>query len=315
MSTFIILYTIATTSIALLLGMLTFIVPSRTKRHKRDNIKEQYIRLLMHLIKENPSTLHIVAHGSRQRMALAEAIYTMVSHTYGIDVNLFKQIATQNRLEELILRSARHSSETRRAHLLMLMSSLPLSAPARDTLRGYLVSDNALVRTSALLAMLVNEPTSAIRSIASMEFDLQPLDIARIITLLRRGVLPIAHEPLLLNNNRNLRMLGLALVRSFGITEAEKQLYHIIYTEKNHEVLIEAIYTLSSLGRPLNRTRIRERLAGLSATQRRDFCRHMTIEGYSLQTMQALFSCDESLYAEKIINTYKRGLTKIAATI
>ena len=38
--------------------------------------------------------------------------------------------------------------------------------------------------------------------------------------MLRRGLLPIAYEPLVGSPNRNLRMVGLGIVRQFGIEEA-----------------------------------------------------------------------------------------------
>jgi hypothetical protein len=127
-------------------------------------------------------------------------------------------------------------------------------------------------------------------------------------------VLPIAYEPLLGNDNRNLRMLGLAIVRTFGIEIAEKRLHNIITSESSHSVISEAIYTLASLGRPLHHARIRECLSSMSEYDRRSLCRHLTVEGYSLGAVKAIFPQAESRYAEGLINSYKRALVRTTAT-
>ena len=314
MTIFLIIYTITTTIIVLALTISTIVASRKTSHRKSTALKQQYIRLLIHRL-NNHSAIHISAHGYHSRMALAEAIHAVVSHTYGIDTDQLKEVAKTNRLEQILTHSIALSSGHIRSHMLMLLGSIPISDKTHDKLHRHLASHNDLVRTSALLAILASKPNHAIRTIASLDFDLQHFDIARIIALLRRGLLPIAYEPLLNDSNRNLRMLGLAIVRSFGLTIAEKQLYNIIYTEKSQEIITEAFYTLASLGRPLGRTKIRERLAAMSAWQRQDFCRHMTVEGYSLQTVQSLFSPSESIHAERMINSYKRGLAKNVATV
>lgn len=314
MNTFLILYTVATTAIATALGLYMIVATRKSRSCKSNTLKQQYIKQLVHLLNHH-SPMRIAAHNRHSRMALAEAIYAVVSHTYGTDMDQLKEVSEANRLESFITREITLSRGHRRSHMLMLLSCIPISEKSHDRLHRHLSSRNELVRTSALLVILASKPNHAIRTIASLDFDLQHFDITRIVALLRRGLLPIAYEPLLNDSNRNLRMLGLAIVRAFGISIAEKQLYNIIYTEKNQEVITETFYTLASLGRPLGRTKIRERLAAMSAGQRQDFCRHMTVEGYSLQTVQSLFSPSESLHAERMINTYKRVLTKSSATV
>ena len=315
MNIFTLLYIIITSAAALLFCIMAFTMPHKSKLEKNSKLKARYIKQLVNMLGEITPSEQITARGLRQRMALAEAIYIVVSHTYGIDTDKLKQVTQINRLERFLSRAITFSRGIRRSHLLLLMSCLPASEEASDKLLHNINSRNSLVRTNALLATLALKPSHAIKTIASLDFELQHTDIARIIALLRRGLLPIAYEPLLESHNRNLRMLGIAIVRAFGINIAEKQLCHIIYTENDNEIATEALYTLATLGRTLSRTRIRERLATMPPSQRKDLCRHITTEGYSLQTMRSLFSIEESCHAEKLINSHKRKLTKIAATI
>ncbi len=202
----------------------------------------------------------------------------------------------------------------RRARMLMLLSTMPIHTDNATQLERYMHSHDRDVRVSALTALLASNPTMAIRTIASFDFELTPFDTARIIALLRRGLLPIAYEPLLASGNRNLRTLGLAIVRSFGIEIAEKQLHKIISTEQDNAIVNQTIYTLASLGRPLGHTRIRERLAAMPARKRKELCRYLTAEGYSLSAVKSLFTENESSYAEALINSYKRALVRATAT-
>jgi hypothetical protein len=97
-------------------------------------------------------------------------------------------------------------------------------------------------------------------------------------------------------------------VRSFGIEIAEKHLHKIISAEEDITIVNQTIYTLASLGRPLHHTRIRERLAAMPACKRKELCRHLTVEGYSLSAVRSIFTEQESVYAELLINSYKRAL-------
>lgn len=283
-----------------------------TRRHDHSDC-DQYIKQLVRLIdRDGEGAQRINAPSRRSRMALARAIYTVVSHTYGCDPEPIRRVAERNDLERLLLRQIRHSHNARRAHLLMLLSAIPLGPDTINSIVPYTQSRDHDTRISALSVTLAANPSMAIRTIAALEYDLTPFDIARIIALLRRGLLPIAYEPLLANGNRNLRMLGLAIVRNFGIEIAEKRLHNIISQESDTAIIGETIYTLASLGRPLGHTRIRERLAAMPAAQRKALCRHLTVEGYSLGAVRNLFTEAESQYAEVLINSYKRALVRTA---
>ncbi len=308
MTTIGIIYTIT-------IGIISLYLLVSSRQQKGYSSRDMYVKQIVTLLQsERPSHSHIRARSTRSRLALAEAIYIVVSHTYGNDIERLRPIVERHKLEKLLIRRIRLSRGAKRAHLLMLLSTIPTNTLITTHLKRDTHSRDKDVRISALTAILAANPSVAIRTISSLEFDLTPFDTARIIALLRRGLLPIAYEPLLANSNRNLRILGLAIVRHFGIEIAEKRLHKIISTEEDISIISETIYTLASLGRPLGHTRIRERLAAMPAQKRKELCRHLTVEGYSLAAVRSLFTEGESIYAESLINSYKRALTRATAT-
>ena len=208
------------------------------QRPHTESQHEQYIRqITVWLAEEGCAEFEIRARNASERMALAEAIYTVVSHTYGCDTSCLRQIVEQSALDRFLLRRIRLSRGARRAHLLMLLSTIPLHRISLQRIMRYRRSTNAYVRISSLIVELAANPTMAIRTIEGVNYHLSPFDIARIMALLRRGVLPIAYEPLLCSDNHNLRMLGLAIVRAFGIEIAEKRLHTIISTDSRSTVM------------------------------------------------------------------------------
>ena len=292
------------------LAIYIFIISrQQTKRLQHTSLRDTYIKQIVQFLHSEQSAL-LCAGSVRSRLALAEAIYVVMSHTYGNDVELLRTIVEQNKLAGLLLRHTKRSHGAKRAHILMLLSTIPITDEIITKIERYTHSRDKDVRMSALTAILAAKPSVAIQTIAALEFDLSPFDTTRIIALLRRGLLPIAYEPLLASTNRNLRILGLAIVRSFGIEIAEKRLHKIITTEEDISVINETIYTLASMGRPLGHTKIRERLAAMPARKRKELCRHLTVEGYSLSAVQSLFTERESVYAESLINSYKRALAR-----
>ena len=287
-----------------------FLISRQQTRHRhRSCLRDIYIKQIVQFLHSEQPT-HLRARSVRSRLALAEAIYVVMSHTYGNDMEQLRTIAEQNKLARLLLRRVRLCHGAKRAHILMLLSTIPIKEEVVSKIERYIHSRDKDVRMSALTAILAAKPSVAIQTIASLEFDLSPFDTTRIIALLRRGLLPIAYEPLLASANRNLRILGLAIVRSFGIEIAERHLHKIITTEEDISVVSETIYTLASMGRPLGHTKIRERLAAMPAHKRKELCRHLTVEGYSLSAVKSLFTERESIYAESLINSYKRALAR-----
>lgn len=286
---------------------------AKESRSASDNraylLKRFYIRLVVNLLQdESRVPMHIIAKTTAERIALCEAIYIVRSHTYGTDPSLLNHTIEDNRLERLLLRRINLTSGYKRAHWIMLMSCIPLEQRSIDRLERLADSRNQAVRIAALTTLLAITPQMTLRRIMSLKYRLSPLDISRIISLLRRGIIPIAYEPLLQSGNYNLQMLGIAIVRNFGIDIADRHLHDIISSSRDNLVVREAIWALSSLGRPLGRAKIRQRMEQMSDDERKSFCRYLANEGYSVQALRTLFSEREMHYAEILIKSYKRDL-------
>ena len=272
-------------------------------------LKISYIKQVVNLLQDDSRVpMRIVAKSTAERIALCEAIYIVRSHTYGTDSSLLDQTIEDNHLERLLLRRINISMGYKRARWIMLMSCLPLSQQSVCLLERLLYSGNQAVRIAALTTLLAATPQMAIRRIISLRYRLSPLDISRIISLLRRGIIPIAYEPLLQSDDHNLQMLGIAIVRNFGIEIADRHLHDIIASSSDSLIVREAIWALSSLGRPLGRAKIRQRMEQMNDYERKSFCRHLANEGYSVQALRTLFSEREMRYAETLIKSYKRDL-------
>ena len=252
--------------------------------------------------------LHIKAHSDTEYMALANAIHLIMSYTYATPIDTIRPLVEDSNIEKFLLSKLRKSANWQKAQLLIIMSSIPISRHAVKHISRYLYSADRHIRIAALIATLAASPTSAIRTIAELPYTLKPYDTSRIVALLRRGILPIAYEPLLISDNHNLLLLGIAITRSFGIDIADKHLHNIILRNEDKQIAREAIYSLATLGRPLDQQHISELLATMPPTHRRELCHHLSSEGYSLAALRRLFSENEILHAEPLINSYKRDL-------
>lgn len=108
--------------------------------------------------------------------------------------------------------------------------------------------------------------------------------------------------------NRNLRMVGLGIVRQFGIEEAERLLLAMVAREKVPELGREALYTLCSMRCSLRRREVAGRIASMSRAERKALMRYMAREGYAPAVLRRLFDDRERPYYESLIHSYKRSL-------
>ena len=283
--------------------------------HKRRGarLRHNYIKTISGQLSSPDFRLPIVARTNTERRALAEAIYSVRGHCYGTGRDTLQQIVQTNHLKEFIINILHKSSCTKTAELLLLLGAVSYDRKDQTLLARYLQSKERITELCAMLALLNIAPKAFISHLCNTTTELHPFSRACIITQLRRGAMPIAFEPLLESKHRNLKLLGLAIVRSFELDIAAKHITRLIAQDEEIDTLHEALYTLAALKRPLNSNTIRQRLVQMSASQRKSFCRHLSIEGYSLQTIERLFPHKEACYAEQLISTYKRELVKTNA--
>ena len=295
--------------------LVTVIMTQRTQNSRRITTDKAtrrrvfYIRQVVNLLQdESHIPMNIIARTRSERIALCEAIHIVRSHTYGTDSSPLNQTIRDNGLERLLFQRIRYSTGLQRAHWLTLSSCITLGEKSIHKLERLSNSRNHAIRIASVISLIASDPQMAIQRISALRYRLSPLDISRIISLLRRGIIPIAYEPLLQSTNYNLQMLGIAIVRNFGIDIADKRLHDIISSCNDKAIVREAILTLSSLGRPLGRAKIRHRMSSMSISERKSFCRYLATEGYSVQALRTLFSEKEMHYAEALIKSYKRDL-------
>lgn len=137
------------------------------------------------------------------------------------------------------------------------------------------------VRFQSLMVRLPPDPSTALRLMAEYPDPFSACEVGEIMAVLRRGMLPIAYEPLIGSPSRNLRIVGLNIVRQFGIEEAERLLLRIVSGDENPELVREALYTLCALRRPLTRRAVSGRLSAMSPAERKALLRYVVAEGYS----------------------------------
>lgn len=295
------------------LFILYFLFAPYIKQHAHSALLQQYTTYLIasSLGNEDESGHSLQAKSRLQRKTLIQAIHSLISHTYDCPKDLIQLIVKQNNLQLYILKQLPHSTALQKYHLLSQLSSIIYDdTTIISQLKSYLNNRNRHIRTNALIAILAAKPSELITIISSLKFELQPLDIIHIIALIRQGSLFVVLEPLFESRNINLQKLALAIVRNFGIDIADKYIYGIISSEKNLTIVDDAIYTLTALKRPLKYKVLRKRVATSSEFQRKRLCRHLSVEGYSLQSIKAILDPAECQYAKRLITSYKGQLTQ-----
>lgn len=243
----------------------------------------------------------------RARRLLAAVIARMAEATC-VDEEALRRIVKVYGLDELLMRQIGRIGGIRRARLLQALSGLPLDKKAAVRLERYVRSGRREVRFYALLAQLAAEPTSTLRRLGDYPDRLTAFELSEVIGLLRRGRLPIAHEPLLDAAQENLQMLGMMIVRQFGIIEAAPRLRALAADAASERTGVEALYALASLHRPLTGAAVRSRFERMTTAERKRLLRFIAREGYAAAALRELFSEEEMPYFRNLTDTYKRTI-------
>lgn len=295
------------------LFILYFLWVSNRKTIQASELHREYASKLIAYVlgsQESPEQ-SLQATSRQQRNALIQTIHNLISHTYDSQRDAIRLIVKQNQLQKHIVKQLTYSTALHKCRLLWQLTSIIYDDKCViSTLTKYLNSSNHNIRTHALIAILSAKPSELISIISSLQFRLKPSDILRIISLIRQGSLFVVIEPLFESDNHNLKMLALAIVSNFGIDIADKYIYHIINNEQDPTIVEEAIYTLTTLKRPLKYRAIKKCLASASEYQRMKLCRHLSVEGYSLNSIKAILNPAECQYAQQLITSYKRQIVQ-----
>lgn len=308
---FIIWSVLAAAVILALLGLLAAGELDRRRRRSRDRIlrtKYLHVVVLALMSGEKAMPRFPLFRRAGTRRLLVETVAGVVGATYGLDAAPLRRIVAEYGLDEWLLRRVRRSRGYRRARHLALLAQLPADPSVAARAVRYARSRNPYVRFQALLVQLVADPSTALRLMSGYPALFTGCEVAEIMTVLRRGMLPIAYAPLLESADRNLRRVGLEIVRQFGIEEAEDRLLRIVAGDEVPALCDEALYALCSMRRPLTHEAVVRRIAAMEPARRKTLLRYMAAEGYSPGALEALFDRRERPYYESLVLSYKRML-------
>ena len=304
------LYIIATLGVTTFYTLLTQLYIRSRKKHNR--LRSQYLRQVSAAVLADSDSLAIAitASSRRERLALADAIYTTASHCYDHNHSITALIARENNLEKHLLRELRLATKYHKGLLWLQLATISPSHHHTLRLRQELHNSDPHIRSCSLIALLCTSPEESIRTLQELDFELQPYDISRIISLVRRGVLPFAFERLLQSGNYNLKLLAISIVRHFNLDIYTKYIYSLLGNKEHPKLITEVIYTLTTMKHPLNSPLLRRHILAMPPSQRKALCRHLSAEGYSLQALRWLLPNNEMEYAERLITSHKRQLSQ-----
>lgn len=242
------------------------------------------------------------------RLLLAETLSGLLASTYGLDPEPLGRIVRACDLDGWLLRRARRTRGYARARCLALLAMLPVAPRTARQVERYLDDRHRAVAFQALLIRIAAQPETALRAMAAYPHEFTAVEVSRILAELRRGVLPVAYEPLLRAPQSNLRRVGLGIVREFAVEEAEPYLRRLVAEEPSGELAREALHALCSLRRPLEGRGVADRVASMERADRRSLLRRMAREAYGAGALRPLLDASERPYYESLVASYKCAL-------
>jgi len=284
------------------------------RRRETEALAGRYLAILnRRLLEGGPPCRFPLIERRRSRIVLAEVISEVEAATYGYDRSITSEIVRRYALDRTILHRATMSTGMRRAQWLHTLSLLDTDENTyRRMAARFSHSRNRYVSLCAILAALNHTPERCIDILAECGRELSPLDISEILMMLKRGLIPVAYQPMIRSEHRNVRLLGLCIVRHFGIVEADDYIARAAASE-DESVRSAALFTLCSLRLKLDRQEVRRAAAGMDVSSRRIWYRHLAAEGYSLRSLECILpDPDRSTmheWIEETVGSYKRCLT------
>ena len=255
---------------------------------------------------ERPLSVPLQGVVARERL-LAEVVAALMRTIYALNPAPLRQLLSEEGVDRWLVRRVQRSRGVERACYLKLAADLPsMPALVGEAVRHRGAKHRA-VRFAALLVEMASDPSQLLRLVAEFEEPLTAVEVAEILALLRRGLLPVAYRPLLESESTNLQRVGLALVAEFGIVEAEHELRQLL-ASADHEVALQSLYLLLMLRCSVPRREGCRVVGRLSARERRRLVRFMVREAYDATQIRRLLGADEARYSERLAGSYKRAL-------
>ncbi len=309
-------YALTMIVVALLLAVVSMLY-ARIRQYKmvvRRTLERCYVSILNRRLLEGASAqcdFPLIERRS-SRLLLATVVARMGSMTYGYDRRVLADVVHRNGLDQLLLDEADRSRGMKRVWWLHTLAQIECGDRVYERMvRRYGHNRNSYVALCMTLAALNHAPERCIAILAERERPLSPFDLSEVLMMLKRGLIPVAYQPLLRAEQTNVRLLGLCIVRYFGVTEAEEEIAAAIATD-DREVAEAALFTLCALRLRLDRESVREAARTMSEGRRRAWYRHLASEGYSARAIARILPEGDRPqmreYVEQTVASYKRCL-------
>lgn len=276
-------------------------------------LSQRYMRIVTAIILSNeslPSRFPMIEQRGAKEI-LSRVLAKVASAVYGPDTAIIGRIAADNGIDRWLLQQAKRHRGFRRAEYISRLASIPATPYTISRIGRYADDSNRFTRFYALITRIAADSSSALRELAEYPQPLNGFEVAEVMALLRRGLLPVACEPLLISKSRNLRIVGLNIAKAFGMNEVKPLLLEIAVTDSDESIIREALHALIAMHSSLAHSEIVECIHSLTLSERRSLCRHLAFEGYSASALERLFGSREGRYAERLVTTYKRRIVCI----
>ncbi len=279
---------------------------SRYNSTKHRRLKRYYIAQILSGGTLERYIAQIQSSKSRSaKIIAAQSMAHLSSIIYRIDESPLLELSRALELEKFLVARARKGGTFARIDSLMLLSQIPTEVITYDDIAQFCDDSYRMVRFLAMMCLVNVQSHNFAQYIAAYKEPLSPLEVGYIIEILRRGVITVAYQPLLLSENHNHNIVGLALVSHFGIESAAEMVAELVEQSTSHQVRAQAIDTLTTMHLPIAIPALRHYITTLKRSQRYSLLRHIAAAGYSEYSINAIITRDESQYYHSIVNSYK----------
>lgn len=304
-------YLAAVSTLTMSVGLLAAWDRHRAMRRRRWHAVDEPValRIIMRTVIGEGAKPARVRIPDMSHRGLTHTLLHLHISTCNVDSRAMSSLAEAYGAERIIGRLSPFAGGYRRAERLFVLACLPTrrSIPrcGRRPVRSVQRPASRSVRFHTLLAEMSRTPALAEYLAESYPLWLSHSEITQIVAMLHRGAIVLDYRVLLRSPNRNLRMIGMAVVRHFSIDAACGELLEIAAGDPDPAICREALMTLCATGSEIAFVEIAQRLRSMEPRERHRLCRCAVVNGYGLDTLESLLDECERDYAESLVESYK----------
>ncbi len=293
--------------ISLLLAAAAGVVIQEHGERNRSELRRHYLRLILFGEWSGERYLEDLSHlgGQRAKRVASEMAAQLSPIIYKLDEEPLLRLNRMLHLSEFLLRKANSTRGDSRAYNLAILSQLPSQSLTLEDIAPFSNDTNRMVRFFAMVAKINIDRTNLLHYVASYNSPMTPFEISHLIGMLRQGSIVVAYQPMLNSHSLNLNLLGLTIVRQFGIESAKDELYKIVEEGDIYTLRREALYTLVALKMELCQLSVVAFVRAMSPSESDNFLRHVACEGYSQGVIDLFAHKGERQYLHSLINSHK----------